>query len=279
MKCCCCKNSGESQLVRLYINIVEARTLLPSDINGWSDPFVKVSIGNSKFKQIYKSNYVERTLNPKWNETFIHFYNADKDLYQSSLRFQIYDHDAVTSDLLGSVDIPLAPYSDHKWIEQWHKLRILDNEGHPLRCRGYIRLKIQCVLPNQYSFLTMDKSDQTNIHDTRTDSFDTHQEKINEITKQNQINSAQAEIQQRKQMTFNKNITEQARKNNSQNPIQMSSKRSKQNMPKEQQEPLLQEQNLAEDQMQSVDLRAPSNPQYDHIRPVFQDSNQQVPPS
>lgn len=268
MKCCCLSNKKESHLIRIYINIVEARTLLPSDVNGWSDPMCIVSIGTDKFKKIYKTDYCKRTLNPKWNETFIHHYDAQKDAYHSCLRFQVFDHDALSSDLLGSVDVPLAPYSNHKWIEQWHKLRVLNKDGQPLRCRGYIRLKIQCVLPNQYSFLIGDRSDQTNIHDTRTDSYDTQQNKINQISQQNEINAAQARNQQMKQMEYNQNVAERARRLNSQNQMNHKNKRSYQ----ENKQPLLQEQSLASEQSQ--DFTAPSNPQYDHIRP-FPNTEQQ----
>lgn len=276
MKCCCSKKHNKSQLIRIYINIIEARTLLPSDINGWSDPLCEVSIGNDKFKKIYKTEYCKRTLNPKWNETFIHQYDAEKDSYRSSLRFQVYDHDALFSDLLGAVDVPLAPYSDHKWIEQWHKLRIFNKDGQPLRCRGYIRLKIQCVLPNQYSFLIGDRSDQTNAYDTRSDSYEIQQEKINQISAQSEINAAQARDQQRKQMAYNQNVTEQARRINSQNLIQ-TNKRSMNKIPQEQKQPLLQEESLVQDQAE--EYVAPSNPQYDHIRPFTNPEQQNPPPS
>lgn len=188
---------------QLYIGVLEARTLLPADSTGWSDPYCVVSIGTQKFKKIHKTQYVKRTLNPQWNDIFIYNYKSSKDGYRSTLKFEVYDHDALTlKDLLGYVEIPLAPFSNHKWVSQWHKLKKLDKEGNHLRCRGYLHLQIQCVQPNQMSFLPSDCIDTTNINDTRSDFLQRQQEKESQVTSLAHENEDQRLEQQRKQSEY-----------------------------------------------------------------------------
>jgi len=61
---------------KLYINIYEARNLIPMDPNGLSDPYVKIKMiptsdGNRKQQHSkYKTKTVRATLNPQWVETF-----------------------------------------------------------------------------------------------------------------------------------------------------------------------------------------------------------------
>lgn len=236
------------QKLPLYIHIVEARTLLPSDANGWSDPLCRVLIGSEKFKKIYKTKYINRTLNPRWNETYIYQYNANEDAYQSSLKFEIYDHDSLTAnDLLGYCEIPLSTYSDHKWVEKWYKLRNFDKDGRPLRCRGYLRVKIQITSHGQTSFLEEDKSPETNIHETRDNIFQKQEERARLITQSQQSNLKQAQTQHNINRQFHRKITEQAKlhQNGEGNPLE-------------------------------VDVSAPLNPQFDNLPENTFDPNQPI---
>lgn len=240
----CCRKKNKPEKLRMYIQIMEARTLLPSDVNGWSDPFCKVLIGTDKFKKIYKTKYINRTLNPKWNETFVYNYNAEEDRYMSKIRFEIYDHDSMSAaDLLGTADVELMPYQDHKWIEQWYKLRILDKDNKPLKCRGYVRVKMQILKKDQDAFRDFECSDMTNIHETRTDMFDKKQEQANQITRQHELNQSQAQIQQQMNVDYYQKVTNHAQQRTL-NP----------GMPA----------------TQSDDFTAPLNPQYDNVPPGWQ---------
>lgn len=51
----------------LTVDVIEARDLMPMDLNGFSDPFVILSIGDDTIQTTYKKN----DLNPVWNESFI----------------------------------------------------------------------------------------------------------------------------------------------------------------------------------------------------------------
>lgn len=245
----CCRKKNKPEKLRMYIQILEARTLLPADVGGWSDPFCKVSIGNEKFKKIYKTKYIRRTLNPRWNETCIYKYNAVEDCYQSKVKFDVYDHDSMSAaDLLGGCEIPLTPYSDHKWIEQWYKLRIYDKDNKPLKCRGYIRIKMQVLDRDQDAFRDFECSDQTNIHETRTDMFDKKQDLMNQISQQHEVNQSQAQIQQQMNVDYHQKVTQKAHNVNEQ---------------------MAQNPGLPPTDSGN-DLQAPINPQYDNVPPGWQ---------
>lgn len=62
---------------KLYIEISEARNLIPMDPNGLSDPYVKIKLipttpdaSKKQLKSKYKTKRVRATLNPQWLEKF-----------------------------------------------------------------------------------------------------------------------------------------------------------------------------------------------------------------
>ncbi|EAY02880.1 C2 domain containing protein [Trichomonas vaginalis G3] len=118
----------------LVIEVLEARSLSPSDINGWADPLAVVYLGK---KKIGKTKFIPRTLNPEWNQRFE---KEDADI-SDDIRIEVCDHDIVASDTMGCVQIPLLTFSDGRWTNQWY--RLMDDNNHPVH--GYIRLKIQLV--------------------------------------------------------------------------------------------------------------------------------------
>jgi Ca2+-dependent lipid-binding protein len=98
----------------IYLNIVEARGILAVDRNGLSDPFVVVTLVDSKGNPIlaggtFKTKTIKKTLTPKWEEEFLlgeHF-----DLRNATtLRCALYDSDRFllsrSEECLGVVDNP-----------------------------------------------------------------------------------------------------------------------------------------------------------------------------
>lgn len=71
--------------------IERGKDLSSKDINGASDPYVKVFFGS---EEKYTTNIVEKDLNPAWNEKFTFFVNDLK----LPLSFNIFDHDLFGRD-------------------------------------------------------------------------------------------------------------------------------------------------------------------------------------
>ncbi|XP_020710173.2 multiple C2 and transmembrane domain-containing protein isoform X1 [Athalia rosae] len=99
------------------IVLVEAKNLLPMDIDGLSDPYVKFRLGTEK----YKSKVVHKTLSPVWLEQFdLHLY---EDMgFGQELEVTIWDRDKSRDDLMGRTVINLATMEREKTHRLWRDL-------------------------------------------------------------------------------------------------------------------------------------------------------------
>ncbi|XP_028050440.1 multiple C2 and transmembrane domain-containing protein isoform X4 [Monomorium pharaonis] len=100
------------------IVLVEAKNLLPMDIDGLSDPYVKFRLGTEK----YKSKVINKTLNPIWLEQFdLHLYE-DPYLGQE-LEVTVWDRDkSHQDDLMGKTVIDLATLERETTHRLWREL-------------------------------------------------------------------------------------------------------------------------------------------------------------
>ncbi|XP_015436425.1 PREDICTED: multiple C2 and transmembrane domain-containing protein 1 [Dufourea novaeangliae] len=106
------------------IVLVEAKNLLPMDIDGLSDPYVKFRLGTEK----YKSKVVHKTLNPVWLEQFdLHLYE-DPYLGQE-LEVTVWDRDkSHQDDMMGRTVINLAILERETTHRLWRDLE--DGSGN-----------------------------------------------------------------------------------------------------------------------------------------------------
>lgn len=128
---------------KIQVHVIEARSLLPTDLNGYSDPYSIVYYEfNEKETKLGKSPSLDRTLNPEWN------YNVQKIMdvdYNASIIIKIFDHDAANfDDNLGNVKIPLLNYNDGLWTDKWYRLY---DEKFENEVRGYVRVRVQVTSP------------------------------------------------------------------------------------------------------------------------------------
>ncbi|DAZ98143.1 TPA: hypothetical protein N0F65_003129 [Lagenidium giganteum] len=114
----------------VVVGIVEARNVLVGDINGFSDPFVVMTLLDGKGNEIpsagkFKTKIVMKTLNPLWNERFQIGDRFDLRL-ATTLRFMIYDFDGLLrDDTLGVVDIPLDMVTGDNltdFLDNWFRI-------------------------------------------------------------------------------------------------------------------------------------------------------------
>ncbi|KAJ3081556.1 hypothetical protein HK102_002275 [Quaeritorhiza haematococci] len=123
------------QLNDVTITIIEARNLKAADLNGKSDPYVKIKDVKGLKGDGAKTRVIKKTLNPQWNETFR--FRFSYKLYKFA--FKVYDWDMVgENDAIGKASIPVekcysGPFDG--WV--------------PLKPKGelHVRIEVQWKIP------------------------------------------------------------------------------------------------------------------------------------
>ncbi|NXI69172.1 PCLO protein, partial [Anseranas semipalmata] len=129
--------SYDKHLGNLIIHILQARNLAPRDNNGYSDPFVKVYLlpgrGRAKTSVTFSCNYaeykrrtkyVQKSLNPEWNQTVIYKNISTEQLKKKTLEVTVWDYDRFSSnDFLGEVLIELSSISQLDNTPRWYPLK------------------------------------------------------------------------------------------------------------------------------------------------------------
>ncbi|KAK8501014.1 hypothetical protein V6N12_003630 [Hibiscus sabdariffa] len=91
--------------MKLIVGVIEARNIPAMDINGFSDPYVKLQLG----KQRYKTKVVKKTLNPSWGEEFsFKVEDLNEELLISVLDEDKYFND----DFVGHLKVPVSQVFD-----------------------------------------------------------------------------------------------------------------------------------------------------------------------
>ncbi|EGG14639.1 hypothetical protein DFA_10897 [Cavenderia fasciculata] len=103
---------------QLSIKIHSAKNLIAADLNGKSDPYVRLRVTSNS--RTFQTKVIPKNLNPVWNESFIvEIQNAQYDL----VVVEVYDKDAVGSDdLIGFVPIDPALLPKGIEVTTWEKL-------------------------------------------------------------------------------------------------------------------------------------------------------------
>lgn len=98
---------------KLIVRVYKAEGLASADMNGKSDPFIKMHLVN----QFHRTSTQYKTLNPEWNEMF-HFDIHDINNY---LDFLVYDEDRHGEDFLGRIVVPLLSIKSRRMV--WYRLK------------------------------------------------------------------------------------------------------------------------------------------------------------
>lgn len=102
----------------LVVKVVEARNIAAMDKGGTSDPYCRLKCNFNK--QRFKTKVIDRTLNPKWEETFKFFAPAQPE---GQVVLKMWDKDRWTSDdFLGEIQIEIGKYADGKSHDLWFTL-------------------------------------------------------------------------------------------------------------------------------------------------------------
>eukprot|EP01113_Clastostelium_recurvatum_P031995 TRINITY_DN4059_c0_g1_i4.p2 TRINITY_DN4059_c0_g1~~TRINITY_DN4059_c0_g1_i4.p2 ORF type:complete len:122 (-),score=38.15 TRINITY_DN4059_c0_g1_i4:157-522(-) len=96
----------------MLVVVMRGKNLVARDLNGLSDPYVKVSIRD----RVLQTKYVENNLNPDWGEEFSFSMSAVKGM----LMFEVWDHDTVgRDDFMGMAVTKLDDLEPGKTVERW----------------------------------------------------------------------------------------------------------------------------------------------------------------
>lgn len=113
----------------IRVNVVEARGILPITLNGTSNPYVTITLLDSKQAVMpaggtFKTSVQKKTVRPAWHETFVVAETLDLRIV-STLRLLLRDGDSgfLSDEILGVVDIPVALVLDlDAPLDNWFQL-------------------------------------------------------------------------------------------------------------------------------------------------------------
>lgn len=112
----------------LFIDIIEARNLVSTDMNGKSDPYLRVSMVDVHGKVIGQpalTPVVHKSLNPVWNEQVAFELDDSVD----SVTLSCWDHDRISrDDFMGRIMIKKRDIPHNKEVRRWFPL-------HPSKSR------------------------------------------------------------------------------------------------------------------------------------------------
>jgi len=101
----------------LFVQVVEAKDLEAKDMGGTSDPFATIILKNQK----YETNFIEKQLNPVWNEFFV----LTVEKYENdTIEISIWDKNKYSkSEFMGEIKVKLSTLSDSTIVDEWYKLK------------------------------------------------------------------------------------------------------------------------------------------------------------
>ncbi|XP_024443487.1 C2 and GRAM domain-containing protein At1g03370 isoform X2 [Populus trichocarpa] len=125
--------------LRLFVRVIEARNLPPTDPNGLSDPYAKLRLG----KQKCKTKVVKKNLNPSWEEEFSF---KVEDLNEDLVVCVLDEDKFFNDDFVGLIKVPVSRVfdaEDKSLGTAWYSLQPKNKKSKIKEC-GEILLSI-CV--------------------------------------------------------------------------------------------------------------------------------------
>ncbi|GAB2224751.1 hypothetical protein Droror1_Dr00005521 [Drosera rotundifolia] len=134
--------------MRLVVRVIEARNLPAMDVNGFSDPYVRLQLGKNRFR----TKVVKKCLNPYWGDEF----SFRVDDLSDELAVSVMDEDKYfNDDFIGQIKVPVSDVfdADDKSLgTAWYALQPKSKKSKITDC-GEICLNI-CLSQNS-SFMDL----------------------------------------------------------------------------------------------------------------------------
>ncbi|KAH9070578.1 hypothetical protein Ae201684P_002935 [Aphanomyces euteiches] len=121
-----CVSLSDPQPYEVRVYVLKALNLQPKDRNGFSDPYLRLSLGKTKLND--RVNYKKKTLNPDFYKCYVFDTTIPGP---SQLAIQVWDYDRIgTDDFIGETVIDLEDRWYHKaWQDIGFKHPKLDGSG------------------------------------------------------------------------------------------------------------------------------------------------------
>lgn len=129
----------------LIISKLRCCGLKAADLNGKSDPFVKIKLSHGNAEQTTKVIY--KTLDPSWDSETYEFLIANRK--KEVIKFEIYDYDDFSSaDSIGFCEIPFSDIfgNGNSNISLGTPLAIFDDEKLTVRGKGTLQFESQFIV-------------------------------------------------------------------------------------------------------------------------------------
>eukprot|EP00045_Choanoeca_perplexa_P007401 m.66562 g.66562 ORF g.66562 m.66562 type:complete len:636 (-) comp14062_c0_seq1:135-2042(-) len=117
--------------ISLSCEVLNATNLLPADLSGLADPYVKMYVQPDPSKRTkQKTKVVKKSLNPEWNEKFTWKFSADTNLNGRYLSVEIWDWDRITrNDFMGAMAFELSELQDPDTIKSGYFILLDQDQG------------------------------------------------------------------------------------------------------------------------------------------------------
>ena len=156
------------QKITFSLTVIEANDLYAGDSNGLSDPYLKIPHKQIGIEDLpgkkNRTEIIEKTLNPVWNQTFCLEFNPQ---LCKELKIEVYDYDYFgKDDLLGTgiISLEWMNTGELNTFEEWIPLnRIIDDKNSKTTQniqKGSVHIKLEVM--NRPAQLTLSKSVQAN---------------------------------------------------------------------------------------------------------------------
>ncbi|XP_056317045.1 multiple C2 and transmembrane domain-containing protein 2 isoform X4 [Danio aesculapii] len=138
----------------LQVKVIKATDLTAADLNGKSDPFCVLELGNNRLQ----THTVYKSLNPEWNKVFTF---PVKDIHEV-LEVTVFDEDGDKApDFLGKVAIPLVSACEGQQF-----ICPLRKENLTTMCKGAVILELEVLFnPVKASIITFTPREQKFLED------------------------------------------------------------------------------------------------------------------
>jgi len=121
---------------KVFIQIVQGRGLAAEDLNGKSDPYMKISAAKGWKK---KTKVRKETLTPKWTDAF---YELEYDKAHTEILFEVWDYDRVgKNEFLGKFVVSIPSLPPNKEVARWYRLEERGRKGEQALGSIFVRLR------------------------------------------------------------------------------------------------------------------------------------------